>query len=78
MAKLVKTTCNKNEHLMFVDPSQCHYKSGENVRIIDGPFIGVEGRVARVAGQQRVVVSLSNIGLIATAYIPSAFIEVIE
>ena len=76
MAKLVQTTYNKNEHLMFVDPSQCHYKSGKNVRIIDGPFIGVEGRVARVAGQQRVVVSLSNIGLIATAYIPSAFIEV--
>jgi hypothetical protein len=38
-------------------------------------FEGVEGKVARVAGQQRVVISLSEIGLISTAYIPTAFIE---
>ena len=63
---------------MFVNESQCHYKSGDIVKVIDGLFRGVEGRVARVAGQQRVVLSLSNIGLVATAYIPTAFIERIE
>ena len=43
--------------------------------VTDGLFKGVEGKVARVAGQQRVIVSLSKIGLISTAYIPTAFIE---
>ena len=38
-------------------------------------FKGVIGKVARVSGQQRVVLSLSKIGLISTAYIPTAFIE---
>ena len=69
-------TCNKNEHLKFVDETQCHFKGGEIVKVIDGPFTGVEGRVARVSGQQRVVISLSNIGLISTAYIPTAFLKV--
>ncbi len=78
MNRFVLATCNMNKHLLFVQPSQCHYKGGEQVRIIDGEFAGVEGRVARVAGQQRVVISLSGIGLISTAYIPTAFLRPID
>ena len=75
MGQFVKATCNKNKHILFVDPSQCHYKSGEMVRVIEGPVKGIEGKVARISGQQRVVISLSNIGLISTAYIPTAFLQ---
>jgi len=78
MTRFIQATCNMNKHLLFVQPSQCHFKEGEQVRVIDGPFAGVEGRVARVAGQQRVVISLSSIGLISTAYIPTAFIRPID
>ena len=78
MNRFIHATCNMNKHLLFVQPSQCHYKGGESVRVIDGPFTGVEGRVARVAGQQRVVISLSGIGLISTAYIPTAFLRRID
>ncbi len=78
MHRFILATCNMNQHLLFVQPSQCHFKGGEQVRVIDGPFTGVEGRVARVAGQQRVVISLSNIGLISTAYIPTAFLRPID
>lgn len=45
------------------------------VRVMDGEFAGVEGRVARVSGQQRVVVEVEGVCLIATAYIPSAVLE---
>ena len=78
MEKFIITTNKHNEHLRFIEESQCHYKSGDIVRVVDGEFKGVEGRVARVAGQQRVVISLANIGLISTAYIPKAFIRVVE
>ena len=78
MENFIIATCNMNKHLLFVQPSQCHFKGGEMVQVIDGPFAGVEGRVARVAGQQRVVISLSNIGLISTAYIPTAFLRPID
>jgi transcription antitermination factor NusG len=78
MHRFVLATCNMNKHLLFVQPSQCHYKGGETVRVIDGLFKGVEGRVARVSGQQRVVISLSSIGLISTAYIPTAFLRPID
>ncbi len=73
------TTQKKDhKHLLFVQPSQCHYKRGEMVKVVEGPFRGVEGRVARISGQQRVVVNLTQIGLISTAYIPTAFIHNID
>ena len=78
MENFIIATSNKSEHLRFVDESQCHFKSGEKVKVTDGLFKGVEGRVARVSGQQRVVVSLSQVGLVATAYIPTAFLQIIE
>ena len=77
MENFIHATCNRNEHLMFVEVEQCHFKGGETVKIINGMFKGVEGKVARVCGQQRVIVSISNVGLISTAYIPTAFLQVI-
>jgi len=75
MENFIRATSSHNEHLLFVKPSQCHYKSGDMVKVVDGPFVGVEGMVARVSGQQRVVLSLSSVGLVSTAYVPTAFIE---
>lgn len=75
MMNFIRLTSVENEHIRLVTPEHCHYKSGDRVRIIDGDFIDVEGRVARIAGQQRVVVEMRGICLVATAYIPSAFLE---
>lgn len=77
MENFILATCSGSEHLMFVTKEQCHFKGGETVRVSDGAFKGVEGKVARVSGQQRVIVSISNVGLISTAYIPTAFIQII-
>ena len=78
MENFILATGNRSEHLKFVTESQCHYKNGETVRITEGIFKGVEGKVARVSGQQRVIVSLSKVGLVSTAYIPTAFLTVIS
>lgn len=78
MENFIIATCNKSEHLKFVDESQCHFKGGEIVKITDGNFKGVEGRVARVSGQQRVIVTITNVGLVSTAYVPTAFLQIIE
>lgn len=75
MMNFIRATSIDNEHVRIVDPRYVHYKSGDKVRIIDGEFCGVEGKVARVAGQQRVVVELYGLCLIATAYIPTAFLK---
>lgn len=78
MENFILATCSNSEHLMFVSKEQCHFRGGEIVRVTDGAFKGVEGRVARVSGQQRVIVSVTNVGLISTAYIPTAFLQIIN
>lgn len=78
MENFIIATCNKCEHLKFVDEEQCHFKGGEIVKVNDGLFKGVEGRVARVSGQQRVIITLSQVGLVSTAYIPTAFLTIIS
>ena len=51
------------------------FEKGQLVRVIDGVFKGVVGRVARWQGQQRVGICIEEIGTITTAYIPNAFME---
>lgn len=75
MLNFIRVTSVNNVHVMNVSPEQVHYKCGELVRIIDGDFAGVIGKVARVKGQQRVVVKLEGVCIVATAYIPKSFIE---
>ena len=78
MTNFIKATSTDSEHVRIVSAEQCHYKSGDMVKVIDGEFKGVTGRVARIAGQQRIVVEISGLCLVATAYIPTEFIEIVK
>ena len=51
------------------------FEKGQLVKVTDGAFKGVTGRVARWQGQQRVGIVVDDLITIATAYIPNAFIE---
>ena len=54
------------------------FEKGQLVRVIDGAFKGVTGRVARWQGQQRVGVVVDDLVTVCTAYVPSAFLETIN
>lgn len=51
------------------------FEKGQLVRVTEGAFKGVIGRVARWQGQQRVAVVLEELVTVVTAYVPSAFLE---
>ena len=51
------------------------FEKGQFVKVIDGVFKGVVGRVARWQGQQRVGVVIDDLVTVVTAYVPSAFLE---
>ena len=51
------------------------FEKGQLVKVIDGVFKGVIGRVARWQGQQRVGVVVEDLVTVVTAYVPSAFLE---
>lgn len=75
MMNFIRATSTENENVMVVEESRCRYKSGDTVIVTAGLFKGVEGRVARVAGQQRVIIAVKKLCAIATAYVPTAFLR---
>ena len=70
MDNFIKLTSIKNPHIITVTSDNIQIKLGDEVVVIEGEFNGIHGRVARIAGQQRVVVELFEGCFVATAYIP--------
>lgn len=70
MNNFISLTSLKNPHIIHITSNNIQFKLGDNVVVTEGEFNGVHGRVARIAGQQRVVVELFDGCLVATAYVP--------
>ena len=69
MDNFIKLTCVKKPSVIPVTSHNIQYKLGDHVIVTEGDFEGIQGRVARIAGQQRVIVELFSGCLVATAYI---------
>lgn len=75
MNNFIRLTSVKNPHIIPVTSDNIQFKLGDNVVVTEGEFKGIHGRVARIAGQQRVVVELFDGCLVATAYVPNDAME---
>ena len=72
----LKIICaSEAEDVIIVPPEIQKFQAGQTVRVIDGVFTGVIGKVARYHGQQRVAIIIDGLLTIASAYVPSAFLE---
>lgn len=67
----------KSQDSRKVPDSVSNFKKGQFVRVISGPFKGIEGVVSRWHGQQRVGIIVDGLGTFSTSYIPAAFLETI-
>ena len=70
MNNFIKLISIKNQHIIPVTTEIIPYKLGDMVIGTEGDFKDIHGRVARIAGQQRVIVELFSGCLVTTAYIP--------
>ena len=70
MNNFIRLTSIKNPHIIPVTSNNIQPKLGDNVVVTEGEFKGIHGRVARIAGQQRVVMELFDSCFVATAYVP--------
>ena len=70
MNNFIRLTSIKNPHIIPVTTEIIQYKLGDIVIVTEGDFKDIHGRVARIAGQQRVIVELFVGCLVATAYVP--------
>lgn len=74
----LKIICESEaDDILYVPEEVQKFKEGQMVRVINGKFKGLTGRVARYQGQQRVAIIVDGGFTMATAYLPTAFLEYI-
>ena len=79
MEQFIAVTRTYNEHLIYIRPDEVDLRKGAPVRILGGPFNGLEGTFVKVKGvrNKRVVVMLKGIVGVAMAEITSDLLEVL-
>lgn len=77
MSDFIAVAGNDDERVLFLDPDAIDLSKGDRVRILGGPFEGVEGVFMRVQSkhEKRVVVKIDGIAAVATTSLPSVLVE---
>jgi len=80
MTNFIAVAGNEEEHVLFLDPQQLDLSKGERVRILGGPFEGVEGVFLRVSKkhEKRVVVQIEGVSAVATTALPSCLVQKLD
>jgi transcription antitermination factor NusG len=78
MRNFIAVVRNETEQVIYLSNEEVNLKRGVKVRITGGPFAGIEGVFMRIKGDKRLVVSIPNLLSVATAYIPSCYVQEIE
>lgn len=68
----------KDSDLLHIEASDPEFFKGQKVRVIGGPYKGIEGIIKRIKGDRRLLVQISGICAVATSYIHPALLESVE
>jgi transcription antitermination factor NusG len=78
MQNFIAVAGNDKEQVIYLSNDEVNLRKGVRVRITGGVFAGVEGVFMRIKGDKRLVVSIPNLFSVATAYIPSCYVQEVE
>ena len=67
-----------DDRVFYIENLDFAGKPGQRVRVIGGDFAGVEGIIKRVKKNKRVVVQIEHVAAVAIAFLPSAYIEILD
>lgn len=78
MKNFIAVAGNISEQIVYLEPNLSNFKKGDKVKIIGGVFEGAEGYFMRIKGDRRVVVCISGIAAVATAFIHPSLVSKID
>lgn len=78
MQRFISVTSVDDLGMEYLGDVSSEWTTGKRVRVIDGIFKGTEGYIKRIKGNNRLVVAIEGIVAVATSYIPTCFLEIIE
>ena len=78
MKNFIAVAGNTSEQIVYLDPNLSNFKKGDKVKIIGGVFEGANGYFMRIKGDRRVVVCISGIAAVATAFVHPSLVQKID
>ncbi len=75
---MLVTSSGESGLKVFSADELTHFKSGQKVRVVEGPLKGAEGYIKRIQKNRRLLVAIEGIVAVATSYIPPQFMETVK
>ena len=70
MEDFIRVAGTMDEDLIYLTEISSKLRDGQKVRMISGPFAGVEGYVVRIRKSRRIMVEIPGMLTVASAYLP--------
>lgn len=77
MEDFIRVSSTLDENLVYMSEVSPVLRAGQRVKVTAGPFKGIEGTVVRIKKTRRVMVELPGMLALASAYIPSYWLETV-
>ena len=77
MEDFIKVSSSSDDEIIYITQIDSKLREGQNVRVIEGPFCGVEGKVVRIRKSRRILVELPGMLAVATTYVSPSMLEIL-
>ena len=77
MEDFIAVASTMDEDLIYITEISAKLREGQTVKVKDGPFKGVEGKIVRIRKSRRILVELPGMMAVASTYIAPEFLEII-
>ena len=77
MEDFMKVSSSMDEDLIYITEISDKLREGQTVKVKEGAFAGVEGKVVRIKKSRRILVELPGMLAVATTYVSPSMLEII-
>ena len=78
MENFMRVASVTDDRVFYMENLDFAGKPGQRVKVVEGDFAGVEGTIKRVKKNKCVVVQIEHIAAVAIAFLPSAFLLLLD
>lgn len=76
MEDFIAVASTMDEDLIYITEISAKLREGQTVKVKEGPFKGVEGKIVRIRKSRRILVELPGMLAVASTYIPLEQLEI--
>ena len=77
MEDFIAVASTMDEDLIYITEISAKLREGQTVKVKEGPFKGVEGKIVRIRKSRRILVELPGMMAVASTYVAPEFLEII-